>query len=69
MAKKRYHEGAIITQPSNERANLPQDVMIKDFPHIPCGGQEGYNDNVSGIDNRIHGDIKGNNRGNKVGRW
>ena len=69
MAKKRYHEGAIITQPSNNRANLPQEVIIKDVPPIPSGGFDDYDDTMSGIDKRLREDSSGNNRKGKAGRW
>ena len=69
MAKKRYHEGAIITQPSNNRCNLPQEVIIKDVPDLPHGGSDDYDDTMTGIDRRAREDSAGNNRKGKAGRW
>jgi len=65
---KRYHNGNMVSQGGN-RANLPQEVTIKDYPEYPCGGQEGYNDTIDGIDSRIKNDNRGNNRKGEVGRW
>jgi len=64
MAKK-FHGG--LKQGGN-RANMPQDVKITDYPEYPCGGKEGYNDTMSGIDEKIRGDNKGNNK-KGPGRW
>jgi len=69
MAKKRYHSGAAIVQPNNNRCNLPQDVMIKDISPLPTGGFDDYNDDMTGIDRRISDDAKENNRKGKAGRW
>ena len=64
---KRYH--GIIKQPSNNRSNLPQDVMIKDVSTIPCGGNYSYDDTMGGIDEKMNKDITGINRKDKAGRW
>ena len=69
MAKKKYYNGAIISQPSNNRCNLPQEVIIKDVPPLPHGGFDDYNDKMSGIDNRLRQDSSENNRKGKAGRW
>ena len=66
MAKK-YHGG--VSQQSNNRANMPQEVRIGDYPETPCGGKMGYDDTLGGIDAQMHSDNKGNNRKGNVGRW
>lgn len=60
---KRYHNGK-----GKGRCNLPQDVKMSDYPEYPCGGKEGYDDTLSGIDSKIRGDNKGNNKSGP-GRW
>lgn len=70
MAKK-YHnsQGALITEDKSKKANLPQSNIIRNFPELPTGGYSNYNDNITGIDSKIRGDIKNIRRNNKVGNW
>ncbi len=64
--KKKYYG---VRQADNNRSNLPQEVSITDVSSIPCGGNNGYDDTMMGIDEQLHGDIKGNNRKDKAGKW
>jgi len=71
MAKRYYgnKRSDMITQPMNNRANMPQEVMMKDYPDLPCGQPEGYNDTRMGAESQMHSDIKGINRRDKEGLW
>ena len=64
MAKKFYNG-----KKGSGFANLPQDSSFTEYPAYPCGGKEGYDDTMSGIDKKMHKDNKANNRANKTGRW
>ena len=66
---KRYHSGGGMISQGGKRANLPENVVMKDYPEYPCGGKEGYDDTMGGIDGKIRGDNKGNNKNGNGGRW
>jgi len=49
--KKRYHNSMVSN--GGKYANLPDNVVMKDYPEYPCLGKEGYNDTMEGIDKNI----------------
>ena len=65
MAKKYYSNN------SKKSGTLPSDGMVKQYPPLPCGGIDGYDDTLEGIDRQIKGDIspKGKRSKKDVGIW
>jgi len=59
MAKKRYYESDMISQPSNTFANVPQQVVHKTYPKAGAGATDAYNDSRSGVDGQIGRDTSG----------
>jgi len=62
--KKKYY--------SNKGGSIfPQDVKITQMPPFPCGGKEGVDDTMYGIDRQLNSDIKNGNKRSKkdVGNW
>ena len=44
----------------NDKANLPQEVIIKNYPELSYGGDEpDLGDSQQGIDEQIRGDVNG----------
>jgi len=72
MAKKRYHEGNyegrderrrmeredgdMINEDHNAIANLPKEVIMKEYPRYGKGASEGLDDTMRGIDHQIDSD-------------
>lgn len=55
VAKKKYHNGGGQISQGGRYANLPENVVMKDYPEYPCRGKEGYDDTMNGIDKNIKG--------------
>lgn len=56
MAKRKYHSGTdygMINGNNKEHANMPKEVIIKDYPKEDTFGQEGYGDSLNSIDSEI----------------
>ena len=54
MAKKRYYDGeGMISEDRNAMANLPQNVVIKEYPSTSGYLPENLNDGLSGIDEQM----------------
>lgn len=56
MAKRKYHSGTdygMINGNTKEHANLPQQVIFKDYPKEQTFGSEGYGDSMKSIDTEI----------------
>ena len=57
MAKKRFHNSdSMINADTSAMANLPQNVIIKQYPSTTGYMSEGLNDGLSGIDSQISKD-------------
>lgn len=72
MAKKRYYSDAyagyddrrrqeledsmMIKEDRSKIANLPQEVMIKEYPQSPYYAQPKLNDTVRGVDRQLSDD-------------
>lgn len=70
MAKRYYKSRkSFVNTVSNDRADLPKDVMMPNCPELPTGGFTDYDDTINGIDARIKKSIKSINRKGKTGRW
>jgi hypothetical protein len=50
---KRYYDGGMISQPKNDLANMPQQVIIKKYPSGSGYLPENLNDTISGIDSQM----------------
>ena len=48
-----YDGGEMISKDMSKMANLPQEVMIKEYPKVNSYLPEDYNDSISGIDSQI----------------
>jgi len=69
MAKKKYYgdKGGMISSDYTAHANLPQDVVMKDYPELGYGQNELLDDTISGIDNQMKDDMTGGKR--KKGKY
>jgi hypothetical protein len=61
-ADDRMAEG-MIREDKNAMANLPQEVMIKQYPRVRYEMDENINDNLRGIDRQMEDDGKKQKRG------
>lgn len=52
MANKKYHSGCMIKNDNSKIANLPQDAVMKTYPH-PGMLDENYDDSMEGIDRQM----------------
>ena len=53
MAKmKKYHSGSMIKNDNSKIANMPQDVVMKQYPY-PGMLEESYEDTIDGIDQQM----------------
>lgn len=57
MAKKKYHDGAMIHQSKTTPGNVPQEWMNKEFPMCDYIYSD-YNDTIVGIDENIDGTVR-----------
>lgn len=71
MARKRYYgsikerperkmerkDSSIISEDKSKWANLPQDVIHKDWPKAPYGADYELDDTISGVNSQISDDV------------
>ena len=56
---KRYHKskkGGMISNDSSKFANIPTEVVMKEYPKTSYHGDPGLNDTISGIDSQMGSD-------------
>ena len=63
MAKK-YHgkRSGMINGDNSAQANLPQGVVMKNYPELGYGMDERLDDTIYGVDQQINDDMKGGKR-------
>lgn len=72
MAKKYYgNKGGMISSDQSAQANLPQNVVMKNYPEIGYGMDEKLDDTIYGVDQQINSDMKGGKRkrGTNPEKW
>lgn len=75
MAKKRYYDSGksmgdgMIKEDRSAIANLPQQVIMKQYPESPYGNDYGLNDNIRGIDVQMSEDKVKPKKGNYPNKW
>ena len=54
MARKYYSDK--MSQPKNNRANMPENFFTSDYPDLPCGDAVGYADTRMDMDDQMRRD-------------
>ena len=55
--RRRWEDSGMINEDKSAMANLPQNVMMKEYPKFKYGLNEYLNDTQSGIDEQIYDDM------------
>lgn len=55
--KKKDRERGMITEDYNAVANLPQQVIMKEWPEAQYGLDGYYDDGISGVDKQMYKDV------------
>ena len=71
MAKKKFYDGGMISEDRSAVANLPQGVVMKDYPKSAYMTYSSLNDTIRVIDNQTHDDATGPGikKGNMPEKW
>ena len=48
----------MISKNNSAFANLPQEVMMKEYPKVSYCHEVGLNDTISGVDRQMNADVK-----------
>jgi len=59
MAKKKFYAGGMISEDRSAVANLPQGVVMKNYPKSGVMSYSGLDDTIRVIDYQINADAKG----------
>ena len=62
MRRRFEDEGGMIHEDKGAMANLPQEVMMKEYPKFGYGLDEQLDDTARGIDGQIYDDMAGMKR-------
>ena len=54
--RQELEDSMMISEDHTQIANLPQQVMMKEYPKVGYGGHYNLDDTVRGIDNQINDD-------------
>lgn len=57
--RQEYEDGAMIREDHSAIANLPQNVVMREYPRSPYVDQPDLNDNIRGIDEQMWKDSHG----------
>ena len=64
MAKRYYKstrkDSVMISENKSKLANLPTEVIMKEYPKTSSTGDPSLNDTISGIDKQMNSDVKSN---------
>jgi len=67
MPKKKYYgKGGMISKDHSAQANLPQGVVMKDYPELGYGQRELLDDTIRGVDQQMYDDAHGGKHKTKV---
>ena len=71
MAKKKYYDGGMISEDRSAVANLPQGVVMKNYPKNAYMTYSELNDTIRVIDNQTRDDAtgKGIKKGSLPEKW
>lgn len=78
MAKKKYYskggmrkeKDGMIKENRSAVANLPQEVMMRDWPRIDGDYMmSDLNDSILGVDAQMYEDARGRNKGKSKGKY
>lgn len=77
MARKKYYsnerieDSGMIREDRSAVANLPQNVMMKEWPKVDYTGFEGLDDTIRGVDQQMRDDARGGKkkRGRNPEKW
>jgi hypothetical protein len=58
MSRKLMKPSGMISEDHSAMANMPQGVVMKEYPKTPMADLMGYKDNITGIDERLSHDSK-----------
>ena len=54
--KRMMKPSGMITEDHSAMANMPQNVVMKQYEKTPMSDLQGYKDNIQGIDERLRHD-------------
>lgn len=64
-----YEDSMMIREDRNAVANLPQDVIMKEYPRADYGDGFRLNDTIRGVDAQMAEDKSGERKNHKSGRF